>query len=60
MHFAAHQLAALVRKYPWDPKLIGTDPEAAARETFIQTEKRWVDESQVCGLAALLQAFTGS
>ena len=28
MHFVANQFASLIRKYPWDPKVVKTDPEA--------------------------------
>lgn len=39
-HFAAHQLAALVRKYPWTPKESGIDPERVARDNFLKQERR--------------------
>lgn len=37
-HFVANQFAALIRKYPWDPKLVNTNPESVGKETFIRTE----------------------
>lgn len=40
LHFAAHQLAALIRKYPWDPSVVQTDPERKAIETFVASEHR--------------------
>lgn len=45
LHFSANQLAALVRKYPWDPALIGTDPKQQALTTFLASEHRckWVN-----------------
>jgi len=46
LHFAAHQLSALVRKYPWDPALIGTDPEGKAIETFAKAEHRCKRQNQ--------------
>jgi hypothetical protein len=39
-HFAAHQIAALIRKYPWTPKESGIDPEAVARASFLKNERR--------------------
>lgn len=39
-HFAAHQLSALVKKYPWDPKVVNLDPERAATESFNASEHR--------------------
>lgn len=40
LHFAAHQVSSLIRKYPWDPQLVGTDPERAAKESFLRGEHR--------------------
>lgn len=40
MHFAAHQVAALIRKYPWTPKESGLDPEGNALATFHSSERR--------------------
>ncbi len=42
-HFVANQFALLIKKYPWDPKLLGFDPEKTAYESFRASEKR-------CGL----------
>lgn len=39
-HFAAHQIAALIRKYPWTPKESKLDPEKTAIETFLASENR--------------------
>lgn len=39
-HLVANQIASLIRKYPWDPKLIGLDPEHTARQTFLRSEHR--------------------
>lgn len=45
LHFAASQLIAVVRKFPWDPALIGTDPEGTAISSFMAAEHRckWVN-----------------
>lgn len=45
LHFSASQLAAVVRKYPWNPSVIGTDPEGTAMKTFLSSEHRckWVN-----------------
>jgi hypothetical protein len=40
MHFLANQFAALIRKYPWNPKVVGTDPETKALESFRKSERR--------------------
>lgn len=40
LHFAANQIAALTRKYPWTRKESGLDPENAAIETFKLSERR--------------------
>lgn len=34
-HFAAHQVAALIRKYPWTREEVPLDPEATAQRSFI-------------------------
>lgn len=39
-HFVANQLSLLIRKYPFQPSQVGTDPELAARKTFARSEKR--------------------
>jgi hypothetical protein len=39
-HFAAHQLAALIRKYPWTEQQSGMDPELTARLNFLRQERR--------------------
>jgi len=40
LHLVANQFATLVRKYPWDSKLVCLDPERNARETFMKSEHR--------------------
>lgn len=40
MHFAAHQIAALVRKFPWQKDQVFLDPEAAAKQEFWRTEHK--------------------
>jgi len=39
-HFVANQFAQLIRKYPWDPKIVKTDPELAAISKFNLAERR--------------------
>lgn len=40
-HFAANQLAALIRKFPWTPSdLPGVNPEEKAMEKFLHSEHR--------------------
>lgn len=39
-HFAAHQIAALIRKYPWTESQSKMDPEQAAIRTFLLSEHR--------------------
>ena len=34
MHFVANQFSQLIRKYPWDPSVVKTDPEGKAIRTF--------------------------
>ena len=40
MHFVANQFASLIRKYPWDPKVVKTDPEAQAVRKFLASERK--------------------
>lgn len=40
MHFAAHQIAALVRKFPWQKDQVVLDPEAAAKQKFWHAEHK--------------------
>jgi hypothetical protein len=40
LHFAANQFASLIRKYPWDPILVGTDPEGTALEKWQASEHK--------------------
>jgi len=40
MHFVANQFAALIRKFPWDPKIVKTDPKAKAIATFLKSERK--------------------
>lgn len=39
-HFVAAQFAQLIRKYPWDPKVVKTDPEAKAIRKFLSSEHK--------------------
>jgi len=39
-HFVANQFANLIRKYPWDPYLVNTDPEGTARKAWFLAEHR--------------------
>jgi hypothetical protein len=39
-HFVANQFAQLIRKYPWEPKVVATDPELAATRKFLSAELR--------------------
>jgi hypothetical protein len=39
-HFAANQFALLIRKYPWNPKVVQTDPESKAIKTFMTAERK--------------------
>lgn len=39
-HFVMNQIAALVRKFPWEPDQVKTDPEAKAIETFLSSERK--------------------
>lgn len=40
MHFAANQFSLLVRKYPWAPELVNTNPELEAIKTFRKSERK--------------------
>jgi len=40
VHFVANQFALLIRKYPWDPRVVGTDPEAQAVRQFLLSERK--------------------
>jgi len=40
MHFVANQFAALIRKYPWDPTVVKTDPDSKAISTFFKSERK--------------------
>lgn len=40
LHFVANQFALLVRKYPWKPDSVKTDPEAVAIRKFFTAEHR--------------------
>jgi hypothetical protein len=39
-HFVANQISQLIRKYPWDPTLVGLDPEAEATRVFLAAEHK--------------------
>lgn len=39
-HYAANQLTALIKKYPWGDKIPSFDPDRAAREKFVNAEKQ--------------------
>lgn len=39
-HFVANQFASLIKKYPWDPKVVKTNPETKAIRTFQRFEHR--------------------
>lgn len=39
-HFVANQFALLIKKYPWDPRVVKTDPEAKAIRTFQKSERK--------------------
>lgn len=40
LHFEAHQISSLIKKYPWDPTEIGTDPERTALDSFKKSEHK--------------------
>lgn len=37
-HFVANQFASLIRKYPWTPSDVSTDPEGAALRKWVKSE----------------------
>lgn len=39
-HYVMNQFAALVRKYPWDPEVVKTDPRSQAIRSFLKSERR--------------------
>jgi hypothetical protein len=39
-HFVANQFALLIKKYPWDPRVVKTNPEAEAIKAFRKSERR--------------------
>jgi hypothetical protein len=39
-HYVANQFALLIKKYPWNSKLVKLDPERAAVESFFKAERR--------------------
>jgi hypothetical protein len=39
-HYVANQFTLLVKKYPWNPKLVELDPERSAMESFRKGENR--------------------
>lgn len=39
-HFSANQFAALIRKYPFPPRVINTDPRKKALDTFGKAERK--------------------
>lgn len=40
LHFVTNQFSQLIRKYPWDPKLVNTNPELKATEKFLLAERK--------------------
>lgn len=40
LQFASMQVASLIKKYPWNPESVKTDPEAAAKRSFRVAENR--------------------
>lgn len=40
LHFVANQFALLIKKYPWDSKLVKLDPEKTAIDAFFKAERR--------------------
>jgi len=40
LHFVANQFALLIKKYPWDSKLVELDPKEAAIRSFFKAERR--------------------
>lgn len=55
MHFVANQFAALIRKYPWDPKVVKTDPESQAVSKFLTSERKCFLLNRKFGLYASLR-----
>lgn len=39
-HFVINQFAMLIRKYPWNPKVVNTDPRGEAIRSFLKSERR--------------------
>lgn len=39
-HFVANQFTLLIKKYPWDSKLVNLDPEKTAVDSFFKAERR--------------------
>lgn len=39
-HFVINQFAMLIRKYPWNPKVVKTDPRGEAIRSFLKSERR--------------------
>jgi hypothetical protein len=39
-HYVANQFTLLIKKYPWDSKLVGLDPERTAVDSFFKAERR--------------------
>ncbi len=39
-HYVANQFALLVKKYPWDSKIVDLDPEKTAVDSFFTAERR--------------------
>jgi len=40
MHFVANQFALLIKKYPWNPGVVKTDPESMAIKSFLKSERK--------------------
>jgi len=55
-HFVANQFAQLVRKYPWDPKVVKTDPESKAIGSFLLSERRCRRLNRKFGLYGTLRS----
>lgn len=49
-HLLANQFALLVRKYPFHPKVVGTDPEGRSAETFLKSERKCARMNRVFDL----------
>jgi hypothetical protein len=39
-HYVINQFAMLIKKYPWDPKVVKTSPETKAISSFLKSERR--------------------